>query len=130
MPKIKITEEDWNSILTMEAGWKKATVKGVMHKPSSKKDSMNYEITWSVENGPEDIRQLTTNINDKNPKMFMKGLRDHYEALFDSNGDRPDEIEPEQWIGLSCYVEVNKTIYNNHPINQIIGFSPNSKVPF
>ncbi len=133
MPKIVVTAEDLKSILTMEAGWKKATLKAVAHNPSKGKDSMNYEFEWSVENDSNDFRPIKTWINDKNKKMFIVGLQSHYEALMDVKMEQGQqyELEPEKWIGLTCWLDISKDIQENGTIyNSVVGFSPNSKIPF
>lgn len=125
MPKITITVEDIKATLTMEAGWKKAKLIAMPVEPSAKKDSMNYKFTFEIENEPGDIRKLIYNVNDKNKKMFTIGLIAVYEAVMNVtvSEDKSLELEPETWIGLECWVEMDKTIYNGRPQNSIVSLS-------
>lgn len=130
MPKIQVTPELIKATIAMEAGWKPIKLIEVKYEPSSKKDSMNYEFVFEVTNTEEDKRPISLYVNDKNKVMLVRGLIQIYEGLFDVvvTEDQTIDMEPEKWVGLSCWGDIAKEMYQNRPTNKLVGFS--SKVPF
>ena len=131
--KLQITSTELKQLVAMDAGWRSGKLKEVKSEPSAKKDSMNTNFVFEVENAPGDVRTVNYVVNDKNRKYFILGMVTVYEALFDTKltEEADHELpEPESWISMTCWLEVSKEVYQGRFTNQIVAFCPASKMPF